>query len=76
MTRDELYTADEAFLTGTAAEILPLRELDGRRIGVRAGATPVNEPISPDSVTAQLQRLYRQAVRGELADFCHWLTPA
>ena len=76
MTRDELYTADEAFLTGTAAEILPLRELDGRRIGVRAGATPVNEPISPDSVTAQLQRLYRQAVRGELVDFCHWLTPA
>ncbi|MDR5886636.1 branched-chain amino acid transaminase [Vreelandella janggokensis] len=76
MTRDELYTADEAFLTGTAAEILPLRELDGRRIGVRAAATPVNEPISPDSVTAQLQRLYRQAVRGELADFCHWLTPA
>ncbi|WP_085918448.1 branched-chain amino acid transaminase [Halomonas sp. CSM-2] len=76
MTRDELYTADEAFLTGTAAEILPLRELDGRSIGVRAAATPVNEPISPDSVTAQLQRLYRQAVRGELADFCHWLTPA
>ena len=75
MTRDELYTADEAFLTGTAAEILPLRELDGRRIGVRAGAPPVNEPISSDSVTAQLQRLYRQAVRGELADFRHWLTP-
>ncbi|SES35936.1 branched chain amino acid aminotransferase apoenzyme [Vreelandella subterranea] len=76
MTRDELYTADEAFLTGTAAEILPLRELDGRRIGVRAGAPPVDEPISPDSVTAQLQRLYRQAVRGELADFRHWLTPS
>ncbi len=34
ITRDELYTADEAFLTGTAAEILPLRELDGRRIGL------------------------------------------
>ncbi|MCO7248163.1 branched-chain amino acid transaminase [Halomonas sp. Mc5H-6] len=76
MTRDELYTADEAFLTGTAAEILPLRELDGRCIGVRAGAPPVNEPISPNSVTAQLQRLYRQAVRGELADFRHWLTPS
>lgn len=76
MTRDELYTADEAFLTGTAAEILPLRELDGRRIGGRAGAPPVNEPISPDSVTAQLQGLYRQAVRGELDDFSHWLTPA
>lgn len=37
ITRDELYTADEAFVTGTAAEILPLRELDGRRIGARAG---------------------------------------
>ncbi|MBT2771302.1 branched-chain amino acid transaminase [Halomonas sp. ISL-60] len=76
ITRDELYTADEAFLTGTAAEILPLRELDGRHIGTRAGAPPVNEPISPDSVTAQLQGLYRQAVRGELDDFHHWLTSA
>ncbi|BBI48564.1 hypothetical protein HORIV_09850 [Vreelandella olivaria] len=74
ITRDELYTADEAFLTGTAAEILPLRELDGRRIGVRAGAPPVNEPINSDSVTAQMQDLYRQAVRGELDDFRHWLT--
>ncbi len=75
ITRDELYTADEAFLTGTAAEILPLRELDGRHIGTRAGAPPVNEPIHPDSVTAQLQGLYRQAVRGELDEFRHWLTP-
>ena len=75
ITRDELYTADEAFLTGPAAEILPLRELDGRCIGGRAGAPPVNEPISQDSVTAQLQGLYRQAVRGELNDFSHWLTP-
>jgi branched-chain amino acid aminotransferase len=76
ITRDELYTADEAFLTGTAAEILPLRELDGRRIGGRTGAPPVNEPISQNSVTAQLQGLYRQAVRGELDDFRHWLTQA
>ena len=76
ITRDELYTADEAFLTGTAAEILPLRELDGRRIGVRAGAPAVDAPIADDSVTARLQRLYRQAVRGELAAFKHWLTPA
>ncbi|WP_434984412.1 branched-chain amino acid transaminase [Vreelandella zhaodongensis] len=76
ITRDELYTADEAFLTGTAAEILPLRELDGRRIGVRAGAPAVDAPIADDSVTARLQRLYRQAVRGELPAFKHWLTPA
>lgn len=75
ITRDELYTADEAFLTGTAAEILPLRELDGRRIGVRAGAPAVDAPIPDHSVTARLQRLYRQAVRGELVDFHHWLTP-
>ena len=76
ITRDELYTADEAFLTGTAAEILPLRELDGGRIGVRAGAPAVDATIADDSVTARLQRLYRQAVRGELAAFKHWLTPA
>ncbi|UYF99209.1 MULTISPECIES: branched-chain amino acid transaminase [unclassified Halomonas] len=76
ITRDELYTADEAFLTGTAAEILPLRELDGRHIGTRAGAPPVSEPISHESVTARLQQLYRQAVRGELDEFKHWLTPA
>ncbi|MCD6437067.1 MAG: branched-chain amino acid transaminase [Halomonas sp.] len=76
ITRDELYTADEAFLTGTAAEILPLRELDGRRIGVRAGAPAVDAPIPDGSVTARLKRLYRQAVRGELAAFKHWLTPA
>lgn len=76
ITRDELYTADEAFLTGTAAEILPLRELDGRHVGTRAGAPQVGEPISADSVTGRLQSLYRQAVRGELEDFRYWLTPA
>jgi len=76
ITRDELYTADEAFLTGTAAEILPLRELDGRRIGTRSGAPPLSEPVAANSVTAQLQHLYRQAVRGELDAYRHWLTPA
>ena len=76
ITRDELYTADEAFLTGTAAEILPLRELDGRRIGHRAEAPPPSEPIPAHSVTAQLQQLYRQVVRGELEAYQHWLTPA
>ncbi|WP_447553927.1 branched-chain amino acid transaminase [Vreelandella sp. EE22] len=76
ITRDELYIADEAFVTGTAAEILPLRELDGRHIGTRAGVPALGEPISGDSVTGKLQRLYRQAVRGELEAFQHWLTPA
>ncbi|MDR5866102.1 branched-chain amino acid transaminase [Halomonas koreensis] len=80
ITRDELYTADEAFLTGTAAEILPLRELDGRHIGARAGAPPPGEPIPADSVTARLQGLYRRITRGELgadlAGYRDWLTPA
>lgn len=75
ITRDELYIADEAFLTGTAAEILPLRELDGRHIGALGGAPAVAAPIADDSVTAGLQRLYGQAVRGELAGFGDWLTP-
>ncbi|MGM0703668.1 MAG: branched-chain amino acid transaminase [Pseudomonadota bacterium] len=80
ITRDELYTADEAFVTGTAAEILPLRELDGRHVGARAGAPAVGEPIADDSVTARLQRLYRRVTRGELGDelagFRSWLTSA
>lgn len=78
ITRDELYLADEAFLTGTAAELLPLRELDGRHIGARAGAPAVGEPIADDSLTARLQALYRRVTRGELdpelAAFRDWLT--
>ncbi len=80
ITRDELYTADEVFVTGTAAEILPLRELDGRHIGARAGAPAPDRPIAGDSVTARLQGLYRRVTRGELGDdlvaFDDWLTPA
>lgn len=79
ITRDEIYTADEAFVTGTAAEILPLRELDGRRVGVMAGMPPPGEPIPDESVTARLQRLYHRVTRGELDDdlatFGDWLTP-
>ncbi|APE29582.1 branched-chain-amino-acid transaminase [Halomonas aestuarii] len=80
ITRDELYIADEAFVTGTAAEILPLRELDGRHIGARAGAPAPDLPIPDDSVTARLQRLYHRVTRGDLGDdlqgFAGWLTPA
>ncbi|HSH48225.1 MAG TPA: branched-chain amino acid transaminase [Halomonas sp.] len=80
ITRDELYLADEAFVTGTAAEILPLRELDGRHIGARAGVPPVGQPIAEGSLTARLQRLYQRVTRGELSDdlsaFGDWLTPA
>lgn len=79
ITRDELYTADEAFLTGTAAEILPLRELDGRHVGARAGAPRPDQPIADDSVTARLQQLYRAVTRarlgGGLDAFSQWLTP-
>jgi branched-chain amino acid aminotransferase len=79
ITRDELYTADEAFVTGTAAEILPLRELDGRRIGARAGAPPPDRPIDAASLTARLQQLYRRVTRAELGDdlmsFADWLMP-
>ena len=55
ITRDEVYIADEAFFTGTAAEGLPIRELDGRTIG----------DGKPGSVTLRLQALYFDQVRGK-----------
>ncbi len=65
ITRDEVYVADECFFTGTAAEVLPIRELDGRQIGEgRRGP-----------ITTRLQDLYFKAVRGELADHTQWLAP-
>lgn len=65
ITRDEVYVADEAFFTGTAAEVLPIREHDGRIIG--AGKR--------GPITTQLQAMYFDAVRG--ADGAHpqWLAP-
>jgi len=65
ITRDEVYIADEAFFTGTAAEVLPIRELDGRVIGAgRRGP-----------VTTQLQNLYFDQVKGRRTQFSEWLTP-
>ncbi|GAB3250381.1 branched-chain amino acid aminotransferase [Chitinimonas naiadis] len=64
ITRDELYIADEAFFTGTAAEVTPIRELDGRPIG-----EGTRGPI-----TAQLQAAYFAAVKGESAQHANWLT--
>ncbi len=65
ITRDEVYVADEAFFTGTAAEVVPIYELDGRTIGAgRRGP-----------ITEQLQRTYFEAVRGQQADYGSWLTP-
>jgi len=65
ITRDEVYIADEAFFTGTAAEVLPIRELDGRIIGEgRRGP-----------ITTRLQDLYFKSVRGELPEHTNWLAP-
>lgn len=64
ITRDEVYVCDEAFFTGTAAEVTPIRELDGRKIGAgRRGP-----------VTEKLQEVYFAAVRGQLPEYEHWLT--
>lgn len=65
ITRDELYCADEVFLTGTAAEITPVREIDDCRIG--AG--------KPGPVTAAVQERFNKVVRGEIAPYKTWLTP-
>jgi len=53
-SRDELYLADEAFFTGTAAEVTPIREVDGRIIG----------PGQPGPITKQIQAAYFAAVKG------------
>jgi branched-chain amino acid aminotransferase len=63
-TRDTLYVADELFMTGTAAEVTPVREVDNRRIG--SG--------SPGPVTKSLQETYLRAVRGEEPRYREWLT--
>ena len=64
ITRDEVYCADEAFFTGTAAEVTPIRELDGRSIG--AG--------SRGPVTEKLQSMFFDVVGGKAAKYKHWLT--
>lgn len=64
ITRDEVYGADEAFFTGTAAEVTPIRELDNRAIG--AG---VRGPI-----TEKLQAMYFDVVKGKSAKHQDWLT--
>jgi branched-chain amino acid aminotransferase len=64
ITRDEVYCADEAFFTGTAAEVTPIRELDNRNIG-----TGTRGPI-----TEKLQALYFDVVKGKSAKHAHWLT--
>lgn len=63
-SRDELYLADEAFFTGTAAEVTPIREVDGRIIG----------PGQPGPVTKQIQDVYFAAVKGQSSRYERWLT--
>jgi len=65
ISRDEVYIADEAFFTGTAAEVLPIRVLDGRDIGDGARGP----------VTQQLQEAFFDLVRGRDQARAHWLTP-
>ena len=65
ITRDEVYICDEAFFTGTAAEVVPIRELDNRTIG-SGNRGPVTET---------LQRIYFETVRGGQARYGDWLTP-
>jgi branched-chain amino acid aminotransferase len=63
ITRDEVYVADEAFFTGTAAEVTPIRELDGRTIGCG----------SRGPVTEKLQKKYFDVVHGKSAAHSDWL---
>jgi branched-chain amino acid aminotransferase len=63
-TRDELYAAHEAFFTGTAAEVTPIREVDDRPIG--AGG------IGP--LTKAIQAAFFDVVKGKLDEYRHWLT--
>lgn len=65
ITRDEVYVADEAFFTGTAAEVTPIRELDGRAIGTG----------SRGPITEKLQSKYFDLVHGRVAEHMGWLTP-
>jgi branched-chain amino acid aminotransferase len=63
LIRTDLYTADEAFLTGTAAEVVPIREVDDRRVG----------DGTPGPITRQLQEIFFAAVRGQEDRYKNWL---
>jgi branched-chain amino acid aminotransferase len=61
--RDAVYIADEAFMTGTAAEVTPVRELDDRQIG--SGR--------PGPITVKLQEMFRAALKGQDDTCREWL---
>jgi len=64
--RAELYTADECFLTGTAANLTPVSEIDGRKVGENGGIGPI---------TKKLQELYFRIIKGDHPDYTGWCTP-
>ncbi len=65
LTRDDIYIADEAFFTGTAAEVTPIRELDQRSIG-----SGLRGPV-----TERIQKAFFDIVEGRNPKYHHWLTP-
>jgi len=65
ITRDELYIAEEIFLSGTAAEITPVREVDSRTIGKGAKGP----------ITDKIQQTFFEIARGSNSKFSKWLTP-
>lgn len=64
IARSELYVADEIFLTGTAAEVIPVTSIDGKRIGNG----------TPGAITKRLMRVYRDTVMAKNARHSDWLT--
>ena len=63
LIRTDLYLADEAFLTGTAAEVVPVSSVDDRLIGNG----------TPGPITTKIQEMYFATVRGEVTRYEHWL---
>ncbi len=61
--RSDLYTADEAFLSGTAAEVVPIRDIDDRVIGEG----------KPGAITKRIQETYFATVRGEIDRYKDWV---
>ncbi len=64
--RSELYMAEECFLTGTAAHVTPVSEVDHRKIG--------NGEIG--EITNKLQKIYSDVIRGKNPKYLDWCTPA
>ncbi|MFN7105267.1 MAG: branched-chain amino acid transaminase [Pyrobaculum sp.] len=65
ITREEIYTADEVFLVGTAAEVTPVVEVDHKPIG----------DGKPGPIATELMNMYTKVVRGEIENYGHWTTP-